>query len=442
MRQKQKTIASIAAALLIILGTLWIKGETHFADSVSIKNRLGIKTSLINIKNNNVLYVRCRFKNAGVLHNPLDKHGISAVLGALMFRKINGLSPEKTKERMLELGLRHFLVHTFGDDFEISFHCLKDRVLEALRFLSPAFNRPEFSKNDLEFAKGMFPYMLEVDTCDPQELLLEKLLAMLYPNHQYGLSNTGSSQAICGITSEDIENFTKSHFSRSNLDVLLVGDLSKFGVRKCLDALFMIPPENSPPPVAVEIKQMLSKENIAVINKQNMEDVVGVMTGVRIDHLTDKEQAALHIVIATLYDHKTGDFVNGLRSCNIANDAYHSFLKRFLSNVFYFTVFIDKKDLENYLKYLEEKSLHYAQKIAFDDMETARNYFIAQFRNGFMNLTDIDKCRDMYSLPFSKVDRKVFVKIMKKLFDPSRTRTVIIGNNLKLPTEAPKRINR
>ncbi|MDR2766076.1 MAG: insulinase family protein [Holosporaceae bacterium] len=434
MNQKQKTIVSIVAAVVIVGAVLWIKGFRHFSEPVSIKNGLSVRTSLIRVKNNSVLYVKCRFRDAGVLQNSADKRGISAVLGLLMFRKINGLSPEETKEKLLELGLKHFSLHTFEDDFEISFQCLEDKAPEAMRFLSAAFRRPEFTKNDLEFAKGAFPNLLEVDVSSPQELVLEKLMALLYPSHSYGLSNTGTDQAISSITFDDVDGFMKTHFSRDNLEVLFVGNVSRFDVRRYLDALLTeLPAANSPQPAA-EINQELSEEEASVINKQNMEDVVGIMTGVRIDHLTDAERAALHMLIDTLYDEKIGDFPSGLRSRNIANSVGHFFLRRSLSNVFCFFVFVEKKDLEKYLEYLEEKSNQYRGMTDFGKLEMAKDYFMAQFHTGFADLSDVEEHRRINALPFSRVNGRTLARVLLKLFDPSKTRRVIIGNAVKPST--------
>jgi hypothetical protein len=152
----------------------------------------------------------------------------------------------------------------------------------------------------------------------------------------------------------------------------------------------------------------MSEEKDATISKKNMNDVVGVIVGVRVDSLSKKERAAAHIIIETLFDSKIGDFPLGLRVKNIAYDVNYRFLRRNFSNVFYFLVYIDKNDLENYKEYVENKTSAYQKELNLKDFKRTQNLLTTQSKIGFADMTEIDKRIEYNSLPFAEVTQAVF----------------------------------
>jgi predicted Zn-dependent peptidase len=422
-------ITGVIGAVLVLI--LLQKDERTL--EINIPNALKIQASLINIDWGDVLYVKCKFKNAGVLRNSSNKHGISAILGSLMFRKMQGLSPEETLEKIAELGVMRLTANPFGDDFVISFFVLKDGISRALDFLAPAFWGPTFSKNDLEFVKEKFPLILDIDSSHPRALLLEKLTSMLYANHSYGLNSTGTAQAIVKVTADDIDKFVQSKFVGNNLEIIFAGNVSALEVSKYLNIFSAkLSMSNIDAPPFEKIKASLSKEKISVMNNPKLHDLAGVMTGVRIDDLTDLECAALYVLLEIFYNHKTGIFTQELRSRNISHDLEYSFVKRSLSSTFYTYVFIQKSDLENYLKYLEEKTSFFSQELNPQDVEKAKNYLIKLSLNKSASLGDIEETNREHSLPFQEVSSEIIAEVAKKMWDKSKMRIAIIGNKISV----------
>jgi predicted Zn-dependent peptidase len=419
--------------IVLVSAPIFFRKEKSFVKISEVVNNCGVKTHMIRVKSDNVIYIKCKFKNAGVLHNVSEKHGISAVIAELLCRKINGRSPQETKEKLLELGIKNLFIHALEDHFILSFYILKDKAQEALQFLSSIFSQPEFSKNDLEFIKEKYPMILDVDVSHPQELLFDRLMSMLYQNHNYGLNNTGTARAISSITEHDVRDFIKSNFSKDKLEVFFTGDLSSSEIETYIEILFSkLAEKNQKDFQNITIESSgLSEERSAAIHKRNMQDVAGVMSGIRLDKLNDKEKAALHIIIETLFDEKTGDFCLGLQSLNVAYGVNSVILQRSSSSVFYFFVYIDKNDLTDYKKYLKDKILTYRNKLNIKDLRRTQNYLIAQARNGFADITDIDEKIERNSLPFSEVTEAIFISVAEKLFDESQMRTVCIYSDQK-----------
>ncbi|MDR0632386.1 MAG: insulinase family protein [Holosporaceae bacterium] len=414
--------------VVLVSTSMFFKKEKPFIKVSEVSNNCGIKTHMLRVKSDNVIYVKCKFKNAGVLHNSPEKHGISAVIAELLCRKINGLSPQETREKLLELGVINLFIRAFEDHFVLSFYVLKDKVSDALKFLSPIFSRPEFSKNDLEFIKEKYPIILDTDASHPQELLFDKLMGILYQNHNYGLNNTGTARAISSITEHDVRDFIKSNFSKDKLEVFFTGDLSSSETETYIEILFskLAGKNQEASSNATIASSGLSEEKSALIHKKNMENIAGVMSGIRLDKLNDREKAALYIIVETLFNEKTGDFCLGLRSHNMAYEVNCAILRRSYSSVFYFFVYIDKGDLINYKKYLKDKISAYQNKLNINDLKRTQNHLVAQTKDGFADITDIDEKIKFNSLPFSEVTEAIFAGVAKKLFDESQMRTVCI----------------
>jgi len=423
IKKKQKIAVAVLLGVLVAV-PLFITKEKESIKIVPID--CGVKAYQIYLKSNNVLYVKCKFKNAGVLHNSLEKHGISAIVGELACRKINGLSPEETSEKLLELGIQDLSVNSFEDDFVLSFYVLKDKVPEALQFLSDVFVAPEFSENDLEFIKQKYPQVLDPDSSHPQELLFDKLMSLLYENHNYGLSTTGTAKAISGITENDVQEFVKSNFSKNNMEVFFSGDLYLHEMEKLVGILTEKIPQES---VVQSIKDIsssgISELPIDRIAKKDMGDIVAVMSGIRLDNLSTVELAALHIILETFFDEKIGVFQKQLQNKKIAYKATCSLLKRSFSNVFYIYCCMDKNALDDYLMHLKDFFQETSANI--EQFEQSKNYLIAQSENGFSNMNNIEKGIEYNSLPFSEVTIDILKSMMKKIFDHTRLRTVYIS---------------
>jgi predicted Zn-dependent peptidase len=433
MLRKLKIIISVILATLVS-APMFLKKEKKFIKIVESSSSCGIKVCRIRIKSENVVYVKCKFKNSGVLHNIREKHGISIIIGDIIFRKIGKLSSEETERKIAELGIGDLNVDASGDDFIVSFLVLKNKIEDALKFLSPIFTEPEFSKNDLEFVKSKHPQISDPETSFPTELLSDELMEMLYVSHNYGLNNTGTAQAIGSITENDVRDFIKLNFTKDKLEVFFAGDISHSETESYAEIIFAKLPKNGEGKKSDEdlFSCQLREEKVSIIYKENMGNIIGVATGIRLDNLSNKEKAAARIILKYLFDKKFGDFLSGLRSREITYSIIPVLTERYYSSVFCFSVFIDKGDLERYKKYAAEKFSEYRYKLNLKDLEFLQDCIAAGVQNGFTNLIDIDKQIEENLLPFSEITLKDFMDTAEKIFNESHKRTVFIGTSASL----------
>ncbi|MDR0678284.1 MAG: insulinase family protein [Holosporaceae bacterium] len=431
MSKKLKIIISIVL-LAAVSVFMFFKDEEYSISVSEVRNNYGVKAYQIRVNSGNVIYVKCKFRNVGILHNSPKKHGISVVAGDLLCRRINGLSPEETKEKLLELGIKNLSINALEDDFILSFYVLKDKAMGALQFLSSIFLKPEFLKNDLEFIEKKYPEMLDLDSSHPQKLLLNKLLYMLYENHNYGRNNTGTSQAIAGITEDDVRDFITSNFSKDGLEIFFTGNTSQSEIETYLGKLISKLPEKSQKKFISETDISSSstvEERETIMDKKNMGNIVGIMFGVRIDNPSDQEKAATYIIVKTLFDRKIGDFSKGLQFKNIVHGVNYNVLQRQLSTVFYCWNYIRKDDLAKYNSYLKEKISTYGKRLNIKKLEHVQENLILWSRIGFTDLSNLDQKITYCSLPFSEVMPEILMKVARKLFDESKIKIVYIMKN-------------
>lgn len=426
--KKVKIIFSVA--IIALIATLFfLKKEKKIVEIIENTNSSGIKSSLINIKNNEVVYIKCRFENAGILQNTLDQHGISVIASHLLFNRIDGLTPEETIEKLQKLGIFRLSIDATSDDFNFSFFVIKEKMKDALTFLSLAFKNPNISTEDLESIKEKFPCIPNLEFSQPEELMYDKIMKMLFVNHPYGLNETGTAQVISGITTTDILSFIKSKLRSDNLHIIFCGDISKFEMNSYIDLLFDKLLKNNEKNSEEKISADLSKEEIDIIHKPEMSDVVCVMSGIRIEKLSKVELAATFVIIENIFDVKIGDFSKELRKLNIGYKVHGSFIKRSLANIFTITAYMKKEDLEKYKNFIYEKFRQYATKFNLKKLEKTKEYFIAASNNGFTDLEDIDDKIKNASLPYEDITSEILEKVMKMIFNVNAMRTVVCFNN-------------
>ncbi|MDR2681695.1 MAG: hypothetical protein LBB29_01450, partial [Holosporaceae bacterium] len=63
--KKLKIITSIAVIALVSI-PIFLKDEKQSLELVTVGNDMDIKTSLVYINSEDVIYIKCKFKNAGV----------------------------------------------------------------------------------------------------------------------------------------------------------------------------------------------------------------------------------------------------------------------------------------------------------------------------------------------------------------------------------------
>ena len=366
--KKIKIISSIAI-ILLVAALFFFRKEKKIMDIDKNISSSSITSSLVNTKDGEAVYIKFSFKNQGILQNSPETHGISTIVSHLLFSRIDGLTLEETSEKLMQLGIFNLSVNASSDDLEVSFFTTQGNINEALTFLSNAFKNPTFSNGDLENAKETFPDIPNQELSPPEILMRHTLLGMLYVNDVYGMNKTGTSKVISGITSNDISSFIKNRLHCKNLHVLIAGNISRPKANGYINTLFASLPKGEEKNANRSLSADLSKNDIEVIKKPEMQDIAVVTTGIRLDNLSDLELAATFIIADAIFHNDIGDFTKGLRELGITYWTNIALRRHSLSSVLTVTVYMKKNDVKNYKKYLDEKFQKYSRRITQQNLE-------------------------------------------------------------------------
>lgn len=365
------------------------------------------ETVVLSEPNSKQIYVILKFKNAGVLHNSDDKHGISPLLSKLLFRKIGELSAEETEEKIQQLGITNLSLIGTTDDFLISFSIIEDQFEPAVKFLLSGFNA-KFSENDLAFAKEFFPVQVSRENSLPSEILIDKLYQKLYSDHTYGKNSTGSSVAISSITLNDIDSFLKNNFALDNLKIYYAGRYSKRKLKILTDKLSEVLPKKSNQPKISDLKNVAVDNSDEKISNDNIRDICGVTAGIRLDNLSKQGKAALLIVAYALFNEDDGEFLSDKFPMNFS----YSINDRKLSTTLILSSFVHQKDADKYTEKLKNflANLDLSQ---LKNLKLSQNYFIQKQK--IKSLRSIHNSLNFLCLPFSDCSDEAYQQILDKI---------------------------
>lgn len=413
---KKVFVSSILLIIVLVAFLFYNHKDERFLPLTYLKNPCEI--IIYNKPDAKQIYVTLEFKDAGVLNNPNDQHGISALISKLLFRKINKLTVAETNEKLQYLGITHLSVNGLSDDFIISFNVVEDLFQPAVEFLISGFGE-KFSENDLSYVKEFFPVQISPENSQPSEIMLDKLYQNLYPNHIYGKNETGSSESLAKITLKDIDDFIKNNLTLDNLRVYYTGNYSIEKLRVLVDSISKFLPKKSNQNKVSDLKEIMVNCESERIPNSNIRDTCGVVTGIRLDGLSKQEKAALYIVADTLFNGSNGKFLK----TDIPMNYSYSINDRKLSTVLVLTTFVQKKDFDRYLKMqndffsnLDISQLNNLKLSKKDFIENQKIYSLHSMRNTL----------NLFDLPFKDCNNESYQKILSKIQNPKMRNCVMI----------------
>lgn len=394
-----------------------------------------VEASILPLRNHGVIYVKCIFKNAGVLNNQLHNHGISSVVADLILKRIGDLTPEETTEKLLDGGIRRMSFDASGDNLIISFYIARDKAQDAFVLLNSALIYPIFTEGDLGTTKAKISSsaVLETDTTPASRLMQNKVFELMYGRDcAYGLRTLGSSRAVARITANDVKNFINQKLSRKNLKLYFAGDVTSLTAHQYIDILLKDLPEGKTnEAISIPSFSSDSSSNVAIehIIKKNMRKIIGVTCGIRIDDKLSKiEKAAIVIILNALFKGKDSDFSKDLRKANIVCNFYVKFLSASLSKAILLSAYVNFKEFDIFMKCLEEKMEQYASgNVDWNILKQSKQYLAKLSDNGFYSLNNIDEQMEQAYLPFDEVTEDVIKNMMQRLFQKNSIKIVTCG---------------
>jgi zinc protease len=173
----------------------------------------------------------------GANEDPEPKPGTGNMVASLLDDGAGDLD-SKAFQRRVEETAAEMRFSVSRDQFNGSIRMLRDRQDASLDLLRLALNQPRFDTDAVERVRAQILAGLRRDTTNPGTIATRTWWRTAFGNHPYARPNSGTSESVPTITTEDLRSYTQRVFTRSNLKIAAVGDIDAATLGRALDSVF------------------------------------------------------------------------------------------------------------------------------------------------------------------------------------------------------------
>lgn len=137
---------------------------------------------------------------------------------------------------------------------------------------------------------------------NPQGKLIEKMLALAYPNHPYGLFG-GKAEDIMNLRASDAARFHQTYYGPSNITVAIVGDIEPSRAKALAEKYFGDMKQRPDPPKVSDVDPKQEKERRASIALDSQPMLVA---GYKRPNQRHKDDPVFDVISSLLSSGRTG----------------------------------------------------------------------------------------------------------------------------------------
>ncbi len=239
-----RSYARIAGAVSVLIGLILVAlaGPTH-AGKVKhgmkiqeVKSPGGITAWLVEEPSVPLIALRFAFEG-GSSQDPDGKPGVANFLTVMMDEGAGDLDARAFQERMEDIAMRL----NFSDGRDALYgglQTLSEHRDEAAALLKLALTKPRFDSDAIERMRKQLLSNLAFAAKNPDRVARNEWGARAFPGHPYGLPTTGTLESVRAINADDLEDYRRRLFARSNLKIAVVGDITAKELGGLLDNVF------------------------------------------------------------------------------------------------------------------------------------------------------------------------------------------------------------
>jgi zinc protease len=185
---------------------------------------------------------------AGSAYDSAPKAGLAAMTQSLLALGAGGLSDDQISDRFADLGA------ILGGDFDADRAGLKLRTLSSerertagLELFATLLQKPDFPEAVLEREKARAIAGLEEAKTQPESISDQAFTRALFGSHPYALSELMEPKTVREISRDDLLAFYRSHYTRGNAVVAIIGDISRAQAEQMVEQLTAGLPQGAAP---------------------------------------------------------------------------------------------------------------------------------------------------------------------------------------------------
>jgi zinc protease len=200
---------------------------------------------------------------AGSENNAADKAGLASLTAQVMGEATTSRDLTKLSEDQERIGVRIF-VNASMDGASAGMTVLTNHTGEGLDLFADVIQHPAFNDADLDRLRKQRLIGIQQETDNVQAMAARVAPKLLYGDQPYGVSGTGTTESVTGLTRTDVTGFYAAHYGPKDSGLVLVGDVTVAEARRLAERYFgkwtatasavaVIPPQPAPPATHIVI---------------------------------------------------------------------------------------------------------------------------------------------------------------------------------------------
>ena len=163
---------------------------------------------------------------AGSARDTKATSGVAGVTRYMMTLGAGGMNEEVITNKFADIGA------ILGGELDNDRAAFKLRTLtsestKALETFKQILHKPDFPQAVLEREKTRIIAGLKESATQPESISSKAFMQALYPNHPYGLDESGEIDTITAMKREDLITFYSTFYSANSATIALIGDMTE-----------------------------------------------------------------------------------------------------------------------------------------------------------------------------------------------------------------------
>ena len=235
-------------AVAFLLGTLVLFTVSTASAAVEVRkvvSRSGIVAWLVEDRSNPILSMSFGFR-AGGSFDPAGKEGLAELTSILLDEGAGPMDALAFQKKLEKLSIR--LGFEVGrDQFHGTLRTLSRNRDTAFETVGLALTEPRFDADAVERMRASLLSNHLRNSRRPRYLARRAFWSTAYAGHPYSRPVSGTGKSVAAITRADLQGFVADNFTRDNLFVGVVGDVTPVQLAVLLDKAFGGLPEKRKP---------------------------------------------------------------------------------------------------------------------------------------------------------------------------------------------------
>jgi zinc protease len=237
------------------------------------------------------------FLRAGSYFDPINKAGTCNLVATLLTKGTIELTAMDIANRIESVGAG-VSSEANNDHIEISFKSITADFPDILRLVGDLLRDPSFPAAQIDLEKKLVTERIKSQSERPLTLAFQQLREMIYQQHPYAQSLTGTTSSVAAITRDDLVAFHQAYFRPDRITISLAGNLDPTEAEKLVYEIFAdwLLPAVILPEIIPSVPSSLSQQK--TLTKATKQSIV--MLGHLGVAVTDPDYFALRLIDAYL----------------------------------------------------------------------------------------------------------------------------------------------